>query len=108
MTNEEKLKQAGLNKSYWGKIILKAEKSGSFTKKEQDEALDYRYCACGKAGIPEEYREKPTRSPKDEILRDWGAEFYAAVMGPYFDDATDWLIKIEQRVVELYHTKKDK
>lgn len=105
MTNEEKLKQAGLNESYWGKIILEAEKRGSFSLEENNESADFKYCACGKAGIPEYARRTGSMAPLDATLYGWGLEFVDAICVDKFTKATNVLIKIEKRVRRLYYNE---
>ena len=73
MTPREILTAAGLEREFWGKQILAADKRGYATKKDKELAEDWPTCACGK--LDKRLPRDADGAPCDSMLRYWGGDF---------------------------------
>jgi len=105
MKAKDILIEAKLSRKYWGKIIIKAEKEGSFDNKGLAEASKWATCACGRQDkrIPRrpDYLFVEPRAPKDKQLFNLGASFMYAVNNNKFTLAAKRLIRIENRAAKI-------
>lgn len=112
-TAHQKLVEAKLSRTFWGKRIVKAEKEGGFTANDRREAIQWTTCACGKQD-PRVPRIKESADythprkwvsegePEDYWLSRWGGAFHDdAVKENDYSLASDLLIKIERRAAKI-------
>ena len=108
MTALEVLTRFNLEKSFWGRRIIKAEKSGSFTKKDIAQASNWVTCACGKSNYSVERYDN--KIPIDFKLGKLGEEFatvlnstpqYLGDPPQQYLDATNILIDIKRRAKSI-------
>jgi hypothetical protein len=99
--NEAKklLIEAGLDKSHWGRRIIKAEATGRFTVGDESHAGDWVTCACGKLG--DGIDRDDIRKPLDGVLTNLGSHFSGYVGAYSYVSAAQCLIDIEHRAVEV-------
>lgn len=94
-----------IRNTVWGKRIDEAEKRGSFSDQESDDAGNWPTCACGKAtaDIPRhtESQWHYAGEPKDKRLFELGNEFSHRVSGDDFAGARETLLAIELRAREV-------
>jgi hypothetical protein len=97
---EVMLNEAGLDKTHWGKRILKAAARGSFTPGDRVDSGGWVSCACGKLvnGIP---RERLGGPPIDPRLYTLGCMFSDDVDDDEFFKAANTLINIEDRAIQV-------
>ena len=105
MNAEQTLTEAKLNKTHWGKRIIRAEKRGDFFKYERTDAFEWTTCACGfqDERIPR-YKDGERGNdyePKDAQLSRLGGNFYVAVLENKFLLAAKRLIRIEIRAAKI-------
>lgn len=106
MTTQEILTEANLQDSYWGTIIIEAEKTGNdFTVAQGHEAGNWCTCACGKVtcDIPRraspQFEGKGETWPLDKQLYELGMDFYDAVCRGNFEASARTLVSIEKRAI---------
>tara|TARA_R110000851_G_scaffold41381_1_gene103893 strand:- start:92 stop:463 length:372 start_codon:yes stop_codon:yes gene_type:complete len=104
--------QNNLHHSYWGLLIIAAEKLGKFTRDTERLSEQWPSCACGKL---DNHVKRDTKGvPEDEALWMLGMEFSqwvngtAGWLGGITDDvgfrfhgAAKKLVEIEKRSIEL-------
>ena len=97
ITAEDALKNSGLSKTYWGKVIIRAEARGKFTEANIKKSAGWQTCACGKQDklLP----RKIGGSPRDMQLNDLGVQFFRSVSDHRFLSAAYYLFDIEVRAV---------
>jgi hypothetical protein len=91
------LELKGFDQTYWGSVIIAAEKRRGFTEDEDECALSWVTCACGSvtSDIPRNEESKPY----DEELFDSGGLFSELVSGDAFLEAAQTLVRIEARAI---------
>ena len=94
MKAEQYLIKHNLDKTYWGKKIIAAEKRGWFTNFNSSEAGNWVTCACGRL---DKRLHDYWGVPEDEQLRVLGYEFSAHINSDNFYLAAVTLNKIEKR-----------
>lgn len=98
LTAEQVLKAAQMERSFWGRRIISAEKRGGFTDTDERYASQWTTCACGKVDsrIP---MLGTGGGPCDSELRELGYLFTDLIIGWQTDfvDAADTLVRIENR-----------
>lgn len=100
------LRKHGLRNSYWGAIIYRAWKRGTFTDSNMDRSGNWLDCACGKLDprIPRcghgVFMVHPDQ-PKDGTLERLGQTFWHYVRDNNFIGAADVLGRIEKRAGEI-------
>ncbi len=103
MNANQILTEAGLNNSFWGGRIIRAEERGRFTKNDRVKAGDWTTCACGRLddGI-----SRYADWPMDVELRYLGIDFTFLVRNDLTTEAADTLIDIEKRAAAVLEALK--
>jgi len=96
---KELLVERKLDKSYWGKKIIAAEKRGGFTDSNVREAENWVTCACGKA-LPKEHCTA-NGTPLDYEMNRLGKLFESHVRFDLFLRAAHILCGIEERAKRI-------
>ena len=105
MNAKQILTEANLHKSYWGKIIIAAEKRERFTDVSKRQSQDWTVCACGELDkkIPRRYTSAyvEANAPIDRQLFSLGVTFMTAVENDKFTLAAKRLTRIENRAKKI-------
>ena len=99
MSAKQLLTKEGFHNSFWGKIIIRAEKRGYFTELDVDKSGDWFSGACGR--LDDHVERKFNGEPCDHDLFDLGDDFHRSVYVNDIDDAAETLIAIEKRSIKL-------
>lgn len=91
----ETLREAGLLRTTWGGVIVKAEARGWFTKHQQSLAGNWTTCACGELSVLIPTDDQGT--PVDLDLRRAGQAFASMVVRHKAKAAARLLVEIEAR-----------
>lgn len=94
MKAEQYLIKHNLDKTYWGKKIIAAERRGRFTESNVCQSDDWKTCACGKQDSRLHNRHG---HPNDDLLFNYGVDFCDHVESHKFYSAAVTLNKIEKR-----------
>jgi hypothetical protein len=98
VTAEQVLVEAGLEKTFWGRIIIDAENNDEFDEADVNNAGDWTTCACGQQ---DSRLHRTGGIPLDSYLQDYGYKFNYAVNHNNFVLAAETLVDIEDRAAEL-------
>ena len=101
---ETMLRAAGHHRKLWGRIIINAERRGSFDYDDHDAANNWQTCMVGYLrGI--EYRPGITglvvKIPADGWLYRWGNQLHSITLSNSFVGAAELMIKIHKRADKL-------
>ena len=94
---EQLLIKHDLHRTFWGKIMVKAEVIGRFTGDEKELAEEWTTCACGYPQSPLIPRDSLTNEPIDSQLSDLGVRFDDVIARHDFFKAAEILVDIEKR-----------
>ena len=98
MTATKILRKARLGSTHWGKLIIAAEKRGSFDETDRRLSKNWVTCACGKLKFA---KRNWDGVPVDYFLKKFGMEFTKEIIRNSFLGAAKKLISIEKRAVKL-------
>lgn len=110
-TAKEILTQAGIQRLWWPKQIIKAEREGYMYVDVEAKAGNWTTCACGredkslKVGWDSASGEY-NHEPKDYWLRQWGETFPYVLAGNNWPEAARLVVKIHNRAIKLLEKMK--
>ncbi len=110
-TAKEILTDAGIQRLWWPREIIKAERQGFMDDEVEEKSYEWTTCACGredkslKIGWDSDLGEY-IHEPKDQWLRDWGQKFPHALSGKQWPEAARLVVKIHNRAIKLLEKMK--